>query len=51
MIELDVGDGAAGGVGQRRAQAGIAEDAQGAAAFDAPSAGSIGGGVDVVGVG
>ena len=39
LIELDVGDGVAGGVGERCAQAAIGADAERAAALDAPSAG------------
>ena len=51
LIELDVGDGVAGGVGERCAQAAIGADAERAAALDAPSAGGGVGGVDVGGVG
>ena len=51
LIELDVGDGVAGAVGERCAQAAIGADAERAAALDAPSAGGGVGGVDVGGVG
>jgi hypothetical protein len=51
LIELDVGDGVAGGMGERCAQAAIGADAERPATLDAPSAGRGVGGVDVSGVG
>src|SRR4051812_47907645 len=48
LVKLDISDRVARCIGQRSAQAGIAQDAQGASTLDAPSTDGAGGGIGVV---